>query len=179
LYNFQCEELAIFGRSFEDDWRECLRGTSALLEPSDSPIIYNTFFSNLTHLRLFDNLSAPYFTGKYIASLPRLTHFAVPFYEHIDYSNPFFQVSFLLQAESSLSNIVILINYRTITPLGARMSVDDWAVAAEAFDPRLYVVIDDTRESQVWEWEMAARGSESIWERAQREHEERINRLCS
>ena len=156
MNNFRCEELGIFGPSFRHDWEE---------------ITNSTLFGSIKRLRLYDTLSTPFFSGAQIASLNNLTHLALPFHEHIDVENPFLHLEAILHS-SSLKYIVILLNYRMITPLSARTSVDEWAISARRWDERLYAVFDDlTRVPHFHEWECSARGDGDIWDRAIRERE--------
>jgi hypothetical protein len=162
LNHFQCDELAIFGPSFRHDWEEVAK---------------STLFGSLKRLRLYDTLSSPSFSGLQIASLSNLTHLALPFHEHIDADNPFLHLEAILHSES-LKYIVILLNYRMITPLSARTSVDEWAISARLWDERLYAVFDDlTRVPHLREWEYSARGDGDIWDRAMREREDLNERL--
>jgi len=150
LNHFICEELAIFGPSFRHDWEN---------------IKDSTLFTSLKRLRLFDTLSIPTVSGAHIADLPNLTHMALPFHEHIDESNPFLHLESLLRSET-LKYIVILLNYRMITPLSARTSVRAWATSAREWDERLYAVFDNTTIPHLLKWEGGARDGWDIWDRA-------------
>jgi len=158
--------LGIFGPSFRHDWES---------------VANSALFNSLARLRLYDTLSTPSFSGRVLASLPNLTHIALPFHEHIDTHNPFLHLESLLHS-FSLRYIVILLNYRMITPLSARTTVDEWACGAKEWDERLYAVFEDlTRVPHLKEWEgsigVAGKEGEDIWERAVRERREREERL--